>query len=732
MNEVQLKTIQDCQARISELRKPENGGIQANRAEIEKLNQMIADAISGKAEENNGKVVETSTVDISSEMGATFSAKVRTADQEFIDETKKRSGKYNEGGKDAANREIVETYGYRDENGVLLTKEQAEAKLEELNKEKKRLEKQLKTTQKAWEKASKSGAANADALEEQYDQLSEQYQEFKYQYDKDVAALRINAGKKGAVKGIRKAADHNVKNYQNVQEVSTQQAFKTEAEEEAYLRANPQAEGKTFHLEDNELRALKQLQKYGKKQIAKAQKEYDENPGPETEKKLKDAKGRYGHYADMFDADGNIDTKAVQDVLVDYAGGDQNLNLDEKRLLKKRLNVGDSNFVSEGDVKSLYKRFGFGTESGLKSKFRAAGIAAGGAAVGNALGALMGTTHSHKSASASDHKIVEGESVSKTVKWEGPDGSIYKTTITAAGGTAEAFAEATAEACAKIPIVGQLAGPVLAGVTAFLLTKGKTEDAFNGASVEAVLEDLSLVKNADNQAIINKIQDLPLDDRIKAAVLKASMGDGVTANTEELERAYHDMVKTQEVIGKLDVEEPEKVEEPPKQEEKPEPDPIKRVETSEEIPVEFNVKHKSGMGPYQYAEALGVPNKHIGEFIKMFRDDNNMDRQGTKFNRTPKLRNEYTFKDGTTFKPGTKDEAQAKIDAYKVAKPKKPVKGTWRPVQGKDIATITRKNGRWVWATDANGHKAGDPVPAAQLKKHPTYIKWCEDNGVQP
>ena len=587
-NEVQAKIIADCNARIAELRDPKNGGPEKNHEEIQRLNEQITAALKGEADKNGGKIVESSTVDISSEMGATFKAKVKTADEELIEETKKHSGKYNAGGKDAANKEILDTYGYRDENGVLLSKDQANAKLDALNKQKKQLEKDLKSTQKAWEKASKSGAANADELEAKYDKLSEDYQKFKTQYDKDVAALRVNAGKKGAVKGIRKAADHNVKNYENVQEVSTKRAFRSKAVEKEYLKANPEEEGKTFHLEDNEFRALKQIQKYGKKQIDRAQKAFDENPGPESEKKLKDAQEKYGHYADMIDAEGNIDTQAVQNVLVDFTGGDQNLNLDEKKLLKKRLNVGDSNFVSEGDVKALNKRFGFGVENPYKTKWKAAGIAATAAGVGNALGALMGKTHSHQFASATDSKTVQGEAKTFVIEDVRPDGSVFKHNVTVQGGNATATATAVAEACAKIPVIGQIAGPVLAGVTAFIFTKGQTEDAFNGAAVEAVLEDLSLVKNADNQAIVNKIQDLQIDDRIKAAVLKASMGEGVTANTEELERVYHDLVKTKDIIDKIKVEEPEPPKpEPPKPEPTPEPDKY-GVEKEEEKPSHEN------------------------------------------------------------------------------------------------------------------------------------------------
>jgi len=700
--EVQLsKTVADLQAQIQTLMK--DGGVAKHKEEIEKLNQQIADAISGHAEENGGKVVDTTQVDISTEMGATFTAKQKTADQGIIDATKQHSG--DAVGKKKANEQIVEDYGYRDENGRLLTEDEAKAKIKELDKQKKALEKELKQAEKDWKKAMKSDNETlADELEAKYDQLSEQYQVFKYQYDKDIAALRVNAEKKGAIKGIRKAADHNVENYENVQQVATEHPTMKKSD-----------------LSAEEYRALKQLQKYGEKQIKKAEASGDA-------KKIKDAHAKYDHYLSMIKEDGSIDTQAVQNVLVDFTGGDQNLNLDELKLVKSKLNVGNSNLVSKGDVKDLFEKFGFGTEGGLKTKLAAAGTAAGTAAAGNAIGYLMGG-HSHKSASASasDSKTVvaEGESVTKIIKITDPKtGHVEKVSVTAQGGTATAscdvFCEAVATACAKVPILGQLAGPVLAGVTAFILTEGKTEDAFNGASVEEVLEDLSLVKNADNQAIINKIQDLPLDDRIKAAVLKASMGEGVTANTEELERAYQDLLKTQEAIGNMQVtddngdddivtpppgddDDGDDVVTPPSGDDDDGGDetPCTKMEDrsshSDAIP---SVQVKGhGQSPYWVAKAYVMPDgselnaKQRAELQKLLgKSDNLPVQQHGNFNGCKigySYKNEITLSDGTVVKLA--DDAAARIGTGKMAK----TRVTYR--NGKQVTEV-----RWVDCNSGN------------------------------
>ena len=662
-------TVAEAQAKIKELQ-------QAGKTEeAEKLQQALTDAISGAKEAG----IDTEDISISSEMGATFSTdlKTRTSDDAI------KFSKYQEGGKEAANQNILEEYGYRDENGELLTKDEAKAKLKELKQEKKTLEKEQKALNKEAEKTLTTDTNREQRLAEISKRLLE--------IEKEQAALRVNAEKGGTVRGIRKAADQNVKNYDNVKEAESKTFFESKEEEKEYLKAHPEAKGTTEHLSNDDKKTLRAICSY---------------LNVETDS--------------LLNEDGTINAAKVQDMLVDFAGADENLNLDERSDLK------DKTGASKSDIKSLYKKFGFGVETATKDKLKAAGIAAGTAGVLSILGSLKHTSSSYASDSASetasDTQVTSQRTSSGTVK----------VTATATA-TAEAFAECAATASAQaLGVATAVALPIVAGVAAFLLTKGKTEEAFDGSQVNAVLNNLSLVKGNDNKAIVNKIQDLDLPDEVKAAILLADIGgeDASKANTAELMAAYEDMLKTKEVIDKIEVEVVDETEEVDETE--PEPDPIRYEETETEVSTEFNVKHKSGMGPYQYAEALGVPEKYRREFINMFRDDNNMTTDGTTYNKTPKLRNEYTFKDGTTFKPGTQEEAQAKIDAYNPDTTTPSNVSHWSSVEGKPVATIVQKNGVWVWATTTDDHKEGEQVPNSVLKGHPTYIAWCEEHGITP
>ncbi|MDE6138862.1 MAG: hypothetical protein K2F57_05270, partial [Candidatus Gastranaerophilales bacterium] len=116
-----------------------------------------------------------------------------------------------------------------------------------------------------------------------------------------------------------------------------------------------------------------------------------------------------------------------------------------------------------------------------------------------------------------------------------------------------------AEACAKIPVIGQLAGPALAGVTAFLLTKGVTDDVFAGANAEKVLDNIGVAKK-EAQPVLKQIKDMEItgdpkrDAAIKAAVIKAGIGEDTKAcNLRELQSVLSDLEKTKDAIGKIEV-----------------------------------------------------------------------------------------------------------------------------------------------------------------------------------
>lgn len=698
-----------------------------------KIQQLVSDGKDKNAQEIARLVAENQN--LTQQLGEALSGKTTspTARQPEIDANKPYT-KDGAGSKDQANDNIKNKYGYIDpETGKPMEKSKAKKLQKELEKKLKEFNKRQKELTKSFSDIAKSGDAAAIAeFNKKQAELNKELTDFlsnplgvenpkkgQDDYDAVMAQLDISRGK--GVKDIRKSAEKNDKNWTNVNDVATKATVVSSEDEKEALEADGY-KGEVVVLKDKNKKTLVALAAYGDLMIQQAKAKSEQTGDP---KYLEDAQKKYGKFTEMFQKDdkGNIDyTKLdvnnTQDVLTMMSGWDENLNLDEQEALKKMLkNYG----VSTGDIKSTYKKLGYGVESALPSKAKAGLAALGITGLANVIGSALIPKTKH-SAYDSAYDLKEGETVSKNVKLELPDGSMYKTTITAAGGTAEAFAEAFAEATAKDPVLKQLAGPLLAGIAAFAFSKGQTSNVFKADAAEA-LANLNTVDGAGAKAVMAKIQASKVPDEVKLAVLQACHGSGEAYNLEELQAGLQYIEQLDKM--KLDIEDPE-----PEPEPEPEPDPIRREETTEEIPTEFNVKHKSGMGPWQYAEALGVPKEHIREFVNMFRDDNNMDKAGVKFNKTPKLRNEYTFKDGTTFSPGTKDEAQKKIDGFKVQTSNKP--GKWTPVQGKAIATITRKNGRWVWATDANGHKAGDPVPASQLKTHPTYIQWCEDNGVQP
>jgi hypothetical protein len=179
----------------------------------------------------------------------------------------------------------------------------------------------------------------------------------------------------------------------------------------------------------------------------------------------------------------------------------------------------------------------------------------------------LGNTHVH-SGPVTDSDFAQGETVQGEINWIASNGETFYHYYEAQGGSAAA--EAVAEACAKLPVVGQLAAPVLAGVTAFFLTKGVTEDTFNGANVGEVLENIQ-VASKDAQPVLMQIRDMEItgdkktDDAIKAAVIKASIGEETTkCNLRELSKAYIDLKNTAEKIKIIEgeIKQPEQVEEP--------------------------------------------------------------------------------------------------------------------------------------------------------------------------
>lgn len=543
--EVQLKTVADYQAAIQKLdrNKP------ADREKIMEYQNKIGEILSGASKD---KPINTGSNDIfvrTTEDSVKVTAHSQLPDQEDIEYMG-----------DLKDKEKVKDKFGKDKDGKMVSKE--DVKLDKkaykaARKEVKNLEKQLKELSK--NPTDPNYNAKMTELNAKLAEAQERVGRLQEDYLKNQAAQKAQGGRTN--RNIRKAAEHNEKHYKDVQ--NREQVYLTKEQEKAAIKENPNLKGHTKVLNEGNIQTLGAMYRLAEREIAEAEKS-------DSPQKIAAAKERYGEWLDIFGKDekGNVDfssvnTKAAQKALLSMTGDDANGNLDEVNVASKQLGV------SKGQFKSTLKAFGFGTEGTLGKRLKNAGIAA--AAV--ALTGLAFKNHSHKTAEAS--ASAKGETVTGEVKWIASNGEKFYKYFEAQGG--EAAVNVVAEACAKLPWIGRLAAPVAAGVTAFFLTKGSTEDAFDGAKVEAALKNLNNVKGNDNKAIVSKIQDITItdnkgvDDAIKAAIINSSIGEDTTkANTEELLAALKHIEDAKNTIGKIEAmpteEEPPK---PPVEEKKP-------------------------------------------------------------------------------------------------------------------------------------------------------------------
>ncbi len=524
---VQGLTIQKCRDMLKTLEsKNDTASVELKKA----LNQKIGELLQG-AKDDNGKLPNSDLFIHSSDDG-TVSVKAKN-DVPTKDDVKDMQGYRDK-------KTVADTFGGKTKADV--KQDKAEMKADK---------KALKQAEKEYIQAKKSGdAERIKQAKANFEVATANARQSANDYVATKAEYSATSGR--ASRGIRKAAKHNEKNYNNVSDKTNATVYMSKDEAKAAGDKNG------IVLNEGNIKTLMKMQDYAEAQI----KEAETSGSPE---KLARAKENFGEWTEIFqtkDGKETVNTAAAQKALMHITGDDANGNLDEVKIAANQLGV------SKGEVKSTLKAFGFGTESGLGAKVKAAGITA----AATALGTIFTKSHSHKLAEAS--ATAQGETVQGEVKWLASNGEEFRKYYEAKGG--DAAVSVVAEACAKIPVIGKLAAPALAGVTAFLLTKGQTEDAFNGATVEAALNDLKVIKGKDNQAIVNKIQQMDItgdkgvDNAIKAAVIKASIGeDSTKANTEELLAAFNQLGKTKDAIGKI---EEQKVEPPKPEPPKPEPE----------------------------------------------------------------------------------------------------------------------------------------------------------------
>jgi hypothetical protein len=384
--------------------------------------------------------------------------------------------------------------------------------------------------------------------------------------------------KDSIVGAIANAYKKNAKAAENVNSVQNVVNKDRKGDVERYLAAHPELQESDLTLISNGVeKTLLNIYTAGRLAIKKAEATGDE-------KTIKEAHEIYDDYVNIYKTDSEgriteINTDAAKKVMARETGGGLELNLDEKKVFSVKVDD------SEKNIKKAFSALGFDVEGAGKDKAKAAGLAFATAFLGTGLAALFG--HSHKTASAS--ATAQGETVQKDISWLASNGEAFTSLVEAQGG--EAAVSVVAEACAKIPWLATLGAPALAGLAAYLLAKGKTDDVLNGANLK---EALNNIKGADDKArpVLRDIKEMEItgdptkDMAIKLAVLAAKQGESTkTLNERELVDAREALLQLKEAIPKIEdeaaqqPEQPEQPEQPVQPEEPVQPEQPEQPET---------------------------------------------------------------------------------------------------------------------------------------------------------
>lgn len=577
----------------------------------------------------------------------------------------------------------------------------AKQAVKDAKKEAKALQKQAKAARKAGD------YEKADQLEEKAAELNGNLAEKQNDYEKKKAL-----GSTKGERGIAKAAKHNAKRYDKIDNVGK---VLLPGQEDVASAVDGKESGKTVTLSKGQAETLSRLHGYSKYMLGKFEKDLekakatgDEASIKSAEEALDAAKTKYGDLATCME-DGKVNVEKLQTGLAQFSGGDYKFNLDEKKAL------GAESGVKKGDIASLAKAVGFGNESKMKGKLAAGGVAA----AATALGSLIGTHKHSATATARDEKTAtspdafDEQTAREWFKFMDSNGNpVYKEiSVTAKahakGVTATAVAEAVAKASSKVPILGQLAGPALAGVTAFFMANPQTEDAFNGNKVETVLKNLSTVSGADNKKIVAQIQDMKItgdpqrDKVIKAAVIEASING--KANTEELLAAYESLKDTKKAIEEIDnYKEPTvSTTPPPAPPAPPTPEPCTDIEDrySHGAVIPSREVRGHGQSPYWIAKAyIGADGQELTPAQRravqkaLAKTENKQVSENGNFNGSKigyRYKKEIILPDGTTVKLA--DDAAKRIGTGKMTKTRVRVVNGRQVHEQREVDCETRK-----------------------------------------
>lgn len=470
-----------------------------------------------------------------------------------------------------------------------------------LRKEIAEAEKEEKALRKEFKDAPRGSAEKAQ-LREELSKAESRVRELKSQEEKAVIRYRASAVEWGVSRRIANAQKRNKKTQDNVAEVNQKIMVTSKADRKAMMEADSNLKKDDFVILDNDdLDALDGIQMWAKAQLAELSKyndihktDKDGNPTKEIDydkvkalginkdfvKRLESAASVIT-YEPVLDADGKqvldengnpkftekIDMQKAQNAIGTITGYDNRLNADEKAVAAAQT------YVDKGDIADLADHLGFDVESEFWLRAGAAGAAFGSALAGNAINWLLnGTQTGTGTAPYSGEKPVEGfvtyqpepsfdttydshgTIISQNIIEHDPVQIPYSQIVEYSG-------EAATEITTKIPFLGELIGPVAAGLAAFALSDpaGLTQDAFKG-NVEEALRDLGSVKGNAEKYVVLQIQEMELtgvkdrDDKIKAAVLKAAIGaDTKKANLRELQAALDALKHVQAHMDEMDL-----------------------------------------------------------------------------------------------------------------------------------------------------------------------------------
>ena len=463
------------------------------------------------------------------------------------------------------------------------------------------------------------------------------------------------AAKGKGIGGDTRAFNKNVKANNRMVD---REVYFTEAEADAAKAANPDNKGNIKVASKDDLNVLMALSMTAESQLEKA-----ESP---------EAKALWTELANLFkDENGNpvdldkVDTRKVQNALIDITGGDMKLDLSEQDVLRAELK---DKGVSGGDIRHLFKTYGFDVANPTAKRIVNGLKEAAPVLVTMGLAQLLTRNRSKAVAHAEDRQTATS-TAEQTVTTVAEDTQSATATATAhaeawtedqvfsyvdeygrtrdlriagqfaedtqtasetakayakavatatakASASATAFASATAaaEAVAKLSPLGLVAAPALAFLAGF--TKHPVEtSAAKGATTEKMATYVEVFNKNKNKNIGNQIiqmagqitGDEAVDRALIVAVLDHDIGaQNTTPTTRELRATLEHLKAIQNEVKNMKTvveNPPEPVPDPtPSPSVNPTPTPEPEIHKHEEIKSNFKFD-VVGAGPASYVEA---------------------------------------------------------------------------------------------------------------------------------